>query len=354
MRAKTMLYNKIANSQPKYWLIVGIFACAALMISISVYQELYAEPNAVSVPLTGESVVPSPSATSIAQPSEGADVTLLFGGDMQFDRYIRQQVEFHGSYAHLLDRPLRQVLAESDGAIANLEGPITDFDSVSIGSAIGSKNNYLFTFSPEVASTLRDLHFLAVNLGNNHILNFGEEGLKQTRAYLDSAGVAHWGSTGGESWLEDSFLALEVGDFNFLFVNYNQFLWGDFDMLVAEMAVRREEIQPDFMVVYTHWGTEYQTTASERYREMARQLVEVGGADMVVGSHPHVVQQNEVIAGAPVYYSLGNFIFDQYFEAAVRKGVLLKVTFSMTNPISVEEVPIYLDGTGKTILSPTL
>ncbi|NCS97807.1 MAG: CapA family protein, partial [Candidatus Pacebacteria bacterium] len=74
------------------------------------------------------------------------------------------------------------------------------------------------------------------------------------------------------------------------------------------------------------------------------------GADIIIGSHPHVVQQHESINGVPVYYSLGNFVFDQYFEENVRRGLLLKVTFKKGSPITIEEQPIYLEGTGKTVL----
>lgn len=345
------MHAKFAAEEPKKFLLFLMLVFAMGILFFSVRQSVLdgkrkVVERAESVDVATSLAVPDVS----TDPAVNNEVTLLFGGDLQFDRYIRQQAAVHGGYESLFVG-FEELFSSVDGIVANLEGPVTDFDSVSVGSAIGSRNNFLFTFSPEILPVLKKLGFVLLNLGNNHILNFGPEGLAQTYSYLENSEISYWGSVGGDTWLEDSFITYEENGITFLFVNYNQFLWGDVDELLAEVTRKKAELQPDFVVVYTHWGTEYQTTASEYYQELARRFV-AAGADMIIGSHPHVIQQSEVIDGAPVYYSLGNFVFDQYFEDVVRRGLLLKVTFlKETHEIEVEEVPIFLESTGKTMLS---
>ncbi len=344
---------RLANPQPKIWLILVLFltALGLLLVSLFITTGGWQQDQSSWFGEQLESPAEVPKIEpelEIPQEIEKRSVTLLFGGDLQFDRYIRRQAMGHGSYEYIF-KELESLFAEVDGVIANLEGPVTSFDSVSLGSVVGSRDNYIFTFSPEVVPVLKNLGFVLLNLGNNHILNFGQDGLEETKQLLDDAQIGYWGNTGGETWLDDSFYLYEQHGVQILFVNYNEFLFGDREELLVEMRVRKERLQPDFMVVYTHWGTEYQQVASEYYQDLATELV-IAGADMIIGSHPHVIQQHQQIGSAMVYYSLGNFVFDQYFETAVRKGTLLKTTFTAGEELSVSEVPIFLEGTGKTVL----
>ena len=304
------------------------------------FEEVVPPPISSALP----SSVPSPA------PVASTQLTLLFGGDLQFDRHIRQQAQKNGGYAFIFEE-LTATFAATDGVVANLEGPVTTFDSISAGSAVGSPANFLFTFSPDVLPVLTDNNFVAVNLGNNHILNFGQEGLEQTYTFLNNANLAYWGDVGGSTWLQDSFFLHEQEGVRLLLVNYNQFLGGSVEELLAEMPKQVAATNPDFVVVYPHWGVEYQTTAGPYYQDLARQFV-AAGADLIIGTHPHVVQQSEVIDGVPVYYSLGNFVFDQYFEPAVQRGLLLRITFTKGSPeLHITEIPIALKTTGATVLA---
>lgn len=100
------------------------------------------------------------------------------------------------------------------------------------------------------------------------------------------------------------------------------------------------------VVVYTHWGEEY-VPRTEKMKTLARQFVDAG-ASLVVGSHPHVVQESERYSDQYIYYSLGNFVFDQYFSDAVRNGLLLEVTFDPSGVESIKEIPIVLHPDGRT------
>lgn len=277
-------------------------------------------------------------------------VTLLFGGDMMFDRHIRQKAQSAGSYSALLEEIIA-LSAQYDGLVANLEGPITNESSVSVGSAVGSTANYIFTFPPETLDALGDLNTVAVNLGNNHITNFGPAGLASTTAYLKSVDIQYFGVTETTSTPEERTTILESNSIRIGLLNYNQFIDPNPESVLEDLTY----LQPlsDYQVVYTHWGNEYQQETPSM-QSLAEEWI-TAGADAIIGSHPHVVAGSELISAKPVYYSLGNFIFDQYFEPAVKQGLLVAVTFpkDTTVPITTQEIPIEMLPDGKTRLSST-
>ncbi len=297
----------------------------------------YATPRLSTLPS-------SPVPVNVVESGTEESVTLLFGGDLMFDRYIRTQMNRFGADFPLAE--LRTTLAQADMVIANLEGPITEQPSVSETSVIGARENYIFTFDPAVAQVLRDAPIDLVNLGNNHILNFGEEGVKTTHQALDRAGVAWFGSPLASD--DTRFFVRDIRGTRVAFVNYNQFGKDGRSRAFADIA--RANTQADFVVLYTHWGTEY-VPVTEATRALAHRFVEAG-VDVLIGSHPHVVQEHEVYQGKPIYYSLGNFVFDQYFDTATQQGLLVRVSLKKeTGDIETEEIPIVLEKSGQTSLA---
>lgn len=260
---------------------------------------------------------------------------VLFGGDMMFDRSIRQYALVHGGdyLFGCIDTELRQ----ADLAVANLEGPITASTSVSVGSTPGGTGNYTFTFPTTTAALLKAHRIELVNMGNNHIFNFDAAGVRSTMSLLDAAKVGYFGDP-----LHNTVAERTVGGVGLAFINYNEFLPpGIGTATTTLMQIAAEKAKGYLPVVYAHWGDEYKPAAPARVVSLAHQFVDQG-AVAVIGSHPHVVENSETYRGAPIYYSLGNFIFDQYFSAAVTHGLLLRLTFSSSTVSKVEEVPIVL------------
>lgn len=273
---------------------------------------------------------------TLGQSTQASEIKIIFAGDLMLDRYIRQVAEKKG-YDYLLQE-LKPILLDSDLVVVNLEGPITDFPSRSIYSQIGSTDNFIFTFDPQVVPFLTRHNIKLVSLGNNHIHNFGSEGLRQTETYLQEDGVDFFGDTGQET--DSSFKLIKLHGLRLGFVNYNQFVSGGGERTLSDIASLRDET--DAIIVYTHWGNEYQTQANEVIQKQARQFIDQG-ADLIIGSHPHVVQQSEIYEGKKIYYSLGNFVFDQYFSAQTQEGLLVEVTIDPeTRQFSFTEVPIKL------------
>lgn len=272
--------------------------------------------------LSAETVINTNGDIHSSSLSKQSNFSLVFVGDMMFDRNIRQKAGKLGSYSMLLDPPLQELLHSGDLAIGNLEGPITNNASVSVGSAVGSSNNYLFTFDPEIIPSLDQFNLTVVNLGNNHILNFGTQGELNTRKVLDEARIDYFGNTGTADEFKRT-LVLPINGTKVGFVNYNQFAPDPMERAMVDLA--KVKAISDVQIVYTHWGNEY-VPENATLKQQARDFV-TAGADLIIGSHPHVITGSEVIDGVPVYYSLGNFIFDQYFEPAVQEGLVVKATF---------------------------
>lgn len=276
-------------------------------------------------------------------PKEEPKASILFGGDMMFDRFIRQKMMSKGD--EYIFSCVDDVLRGADLVVANLEGPITALPSVSASSTIGSIENMTFTFSTSTARVLARRNIRLVNIGNNHIMNFGRDGLLQTKDWLDNAGIAYFGDP--DKTEEERVERTDIAGIPFSFVNWSDWTSDKTDRTVQQ--VRTEAAASRVTVVYTHWGEEYATTSSPRAQQLARSFVDAGAA-LVVGSHPHVVQEHELYRDKHIYYSLGNFVFDQYWNDNVRNGLLLRVTFTPTKVEDIQEIPIRLERDGRTCL----
>jgi len=267
--------------------------------------------------------------------------TVIFGGDMLFDRTIRGAMEAKGE--DFIFSCIDEVLSEADVVVANLEGPITEHPSVSLGSAIRSPENFTFTFPTSVAPLLARHNIRLVNLGNNHILNFGWDGARSTLEHLRAAEVGYFGDP-----LEKRVAREELNGVMLAFIGYNEFASNGWrtnaEAVLSEIkSALADEYVP---VVYTHWGDEYSAEPPERVRALARTFIDAGAA-IIIGSHPHVVQRPEMYRGKYIYYSLGNFFFDQYWSDAVRTGLLLRVSFA-PGVVSIEEIPVVMERTRQT------
>ncbi len=267
-----------------------------------------------------------------------AEVHIFAAGDMLFDREIRTDIEKYGE-----DYPfvcMDSLIQTADLAVANLEGPITASTSRSVGSAVGSTNNYYFTFPLTTGALLARHHISAVDIGNNHILNFGMNGLASTQKNLTDAGVGYFGGVKDN----EAKYTITTHGVPLVFLGYNEF-GGSSPEAVAQLIA--QEVQSGYrVIVYTHWGDEY-IDSSERLRPTATLFAEAG-ASAVIGSHPHVVLGHEYIDDTLVYYSLGNFIFDQYFDETVDHGLSLILTVPRQGRVTAEEHPVTLIRGGQT------
>ena len=180
-----------------------------------------------------------------------------------------------------------------------------------------------FSSPDELAGALRESGFDILLTANNHALDRGREGFVRTLGQLDSGGILHTGTFADSGYRALRYpLLVEKNGIRIALLNYTYGTNGlNIDAPSVINRIDRPEImadlhkaasaEPDFTIVAMHWGNEYEMTENEEQRELARFLFE-NGADVVIGSHPHVVQPVRGSGkGSLVVYSLGNLISNQ-------------------------------------------
>ncbi len=260
------------------------------------------------------------------QVPEAADsFKVLFVGDMMLDRGVRSVANNRG-FDYIFG-PATTTFSEHDVVIGNLEGTITRYPSKLVLPNNKAISGFQFTFSTSAAPALRKAGIDVVSLANNHALDFGQDGLNQTRENLDAVGIQHFGSYMNNSMLSTT--TCPRPDFCIGLVGWNEFGYANDEKIIQEIQSLRPNVQ--YLVVYPHWGVEYEPQPTSRQRSLAQSWIEAG-ADAVIGGHAHIVQRIERHASsdgriAPIFYSLGNFIFDQYFSFDTTHGVALSIEF---------------------------
>ncbi len=265
-------------------------------------------------------------------------VKILVLGDMMFDRGIRSQVNAHGGpdvavkngYEYVFG-PATTTFAQYDIVLANLEGPITTNESKTVLKNNKAIPGFQFTFSSSTAIALKNAGVSIVSLANNHTDNFGQDGLNQTRRLLSEANVQYFGSPQNSTQMSTSTCVRGtcIG-----FIGWSQFAGGgarvaqDSQKVVAEIKAMRPRV--DYIIVFPHWGVEYNQSPTAEQIRLAQTWIDAG-ADTVIGAHPHVVQKIEKYTTkdgrtAPIFYSLGNFIFDQYFSFETTHGIGVEIS----------------------------
>lgn len=252
---------------------------------------------------------------------------ILFVGDMMFDRHIREISEAKKDYCYPLEK-VSKFLNSFDAVVGNNEGAITDNESISTNTKPGERNNFYFTFSPEIVSCYQKNNIKIVSLGNNHSTNFGSEGVVKTTGYLTNAGVGYF----GDPKVEENTVAFK--HFNgktIAFISYNYSVKFDSTIAYIENAKQKSDI----VAVYAHWGNEYDEKSNSFQKGLAHSFIDAG-ADLVIGMHPHVIQEEEIYKGKYIFYSLGNFVFDQYFSEPTKKGLGVAMEIKNDNSLMFE------------------
>jgi poly-gamma-glutamate capsule biosynthesis protein CapA/YwtB (metallophosphatase superfamily) len=226
--------------------------------------------------------------------------------------------------------PMAPLLDTADIRVGNLESLIA-----TIGTPVPDKP-FTFRAHPRTLPLLKR-HFDALALANNHSGDFGPLAFRQMLGLLDSKGVAYFG--GGRTLAEAHRpLLIERKGLRIALLSYNEFsprsfeadvdkpgiAWSEDEQVRLDIATARTTYGADLVIPFMHWGWEDERIASPRQRQLARIMVDAG-ADAVVGGHPHVTQDVEQYRGKPIVYSLGNFLFDSFSDAANNTGWVLRM-----------------------------
>ncbi|MFW5853283.1 MAG: CapA family protein [Patescibacteria group bacterium] len=263
---------------------------------------------------------------TIDEPS-GQEIIMYFVGDVMLDRGVRQSVmnNYDGDYDLFLQN--LSYLNSADIVFGNLEGPVSDQ-----GQNLG--NLYSFRMEPVALEALARVGFNVLSVANNHMGDWGREAFEDTLDRLEALNILAVG--GGRSEDVQAVKILEIEGVKIGFLAFTDIgpWWlqpteTEAGMLWANHPDRNNIIkngatETDILIVSFHFGQEYQERSTWRQRALSREAIEAG-ADLVIGHHPHVIQEAEWYQDGFIIYSLGNFIFDQYFSAETMEGLVLKV-----------------------------
>ena len=237
---------------------------------------------------------------------------MAFTGDVIFAGNVETILKTNGyDYPY---REIAELLQKPDFTIANLETPITTRGDQ-------QQKQYTYRSSPDALPAFKAAGFDIVNLANNHILDYGQDGLLDTIKALDAKEILH---TGAGKNLEEAYrpVIVEKNGIKVAFLGFshkvpdNSWKAGKnqpgttqlYDPKQAVKTIEETRDKADLVVVMAHWGEEKAEKPLEEHRKMARSFIDAG-ADLIVGTHPHVLQGLEHYQGKWIAYSLGNFLF---------------------------------------------
>lgn len=306
----------------------------------------------LTAPAQGSSASSNAGLPNGGSGAQSGRATLAFVGDILLADRIGDLIRRDGAGAPWAG--VADVLRQADLAAGNLE------TSVGRGGRPEAGKQYTFRAEPEALQGLVEAGVGVVGLGNNHVLDFGEEGLRQTLRELDEAGLAHTGAGLNQAEAYKPVLR-DVRGVTVGFLSFSRVLpegWAAgpkrpgvasaYDEASMLRLVRGTAARCDVLAVSVHWGEENKQQPPAAVQKVARKLVDAG-ADLVVGHHPHVWQGLSSYHGALIAYSLGNFVFTTSNPVGVQTGVLL-VDVSRQGVVGGRIVPARIDW-GRTVLA---
>ena len=301
--------------------------------------------------------LPPPAAADVFDPS--ATWTLFAGGDIMLDRGVYETLRvkgkgadfpFDGGTADITGRTccsafgwkvpttrrtgnagaFRELIKGADIAIANFENPAPD-------NPRWHTKGTVFSADPTLMDGLANAGIDYVSLANNHIRDAGGQGLLQTIENIEQRGIKVSGA-GKDLAAARRPAIMEAGDVKVAILAYDA-IAGDYHatatrigsaplqarLVKADVAAARKA-GADIVIVFPHWGTEYDPTPFASQQKLARMIIDAG-ADMVIGNHAHWAAAMEVYQGKPIWYALGNFVFDQTWSEPTMEGITLELTF---------------------------
>lgn len=241
------------------------------------------------------------------------EVTFMFGGDVMLGRDIASRYQ-NGAFTAVWEQLGGRLFRGVDISYINLEGPLIKDEIV----PELKPNNLLFYFPTTAADSVASQYLKYAGLANNHTGTLGRDDFTYTQKRLKQVGVIPVGDPGKVEPYHIEATQNTVGTWlvtvNLLDTPENE--------AVSQVVELQQQYTHELIIVIPHWGIEYQTRHNQTQERLAREWIKAG-ADLVVGGHPHVVQDSQIIDGVPVFYSLGNLVFDQYFSTETQQGILL-------------------------------
>lgn len=291
------------------------------------------------------------TATSAVEPEvapEDLTTKIVFTGDVELSEYVQSNYSSKG---------VDGVVSPDIKALMN-DATFTMINNEFCFSERGQKapdKQYTFRVNPSYVSLFNDLGVDIAGLANNHVLDYGKDALTDTFTTLTNAGIDY---TGAGNSLEDAsklivktdakgrtygFLAashvIPVGSWNIESSQPGEFCFYDETKLIE--AIKAADSQVDYLFVMVHWGVEHTTELTDYQPNDGHKFIDAG-ADAVIGMHSHCLQPVEMYNGKPIFYSLGNFIFNQNIKSG--GGGAVEFAIDENDNVSYRIIPITASG----------
>jgi gamma-polyglutamate biosynthesis protein CapA len=243
---------------------------------------------------------------------------------------------------------LAPLMCAADIAFINLESPFSDRGPY-------YQHGLIFHAPPEAIAGLKLACIGIASTANNHSRDSGSHGLEFTVEWLRSHGISPLGTSESETTTHQGVILTRKGvRFGFLGYTFDQQNgnWHDIDRRIAiadiprmcrDVADLRRRV--DVVIVSMHNGIEYRTKPTLAQIAFAHGAIDAG-ASLVIGHHPHVVQATETYRGGLIFYSLGNFVFDQYQRPETQHGELAEISFLGSAILAAHIIPVKITATG--------
>ncbi|MCD8315929.1 MAG: CapA family protein [Eggerthellaceae bacterium] len=256
-------------------------------------------------------------------------ITVTFAGDCTLgsDEVYGYNYSFAAKYDEVNDPTfffanVADIFENDDLSVVNFEGTLTD------STDRRADKVYAFKGDPQYAEILSSSSVEAADLANNHTWDYGEESYYDTIDALDDAGITSFGY--------DRIAYFDIKGIKVALLGVNEHNQGEDALpVMVERIERAKDEGAGLILVYMHWGNEMDTVPDEMQMEFGRAAIDAG-ADLVVGSHPHVIQGYEVYEGKYIVYSLGNFSFGGNNNPTDKDCLIFQQTFNINDDGSIE------------------
>ncbi len=251
-------------------------------------------------------------------------ITISAAGDCSLGNH--QEQEYNSSFVQAYDQAedagyffasVKDIFSADDFTIVNLEGVLTT------STKADTSRTYNIKGDPSYAGILTAGDVEAVSMANNHRLDFGTQGTKDTVDALEAEGILYA--------YDDIVCISEVKGIRIGYVSVNEIAWGKgTEGLVRDGIDKLKEENVDLIIACCHWGTEKEYYPDDYQTQLGPKCIDMG-ADLVLGHHPHVLQGIEEYNGKYIVYSLGNFCFGANRNPADKDTMIFQQTFTFVD-----------------------
>jgi poly-gamma-glutamate synthesis protein (capsule biosynthesis protein) len=259
--------------------------------------------------------------------SKSDTFTIVFGGDVMLGRTVNTRMIKYSDFSWPF-RKISDLLSEADITLVNLESHFR------VGCR-PTDTGMVFCADPRAIEGLTFAGIDIVNLANNHMFNQGADGLVDTAAILSKSSINSVGL--GKTFITN------IKNTKVAFLGFTDIppVAGGISGATKEniqKQISEAKKESDVVIATFHWGNEYSRRSLHQV-ELAHLAID-SGADVIIGHHPHWVQEIENYKDKPIYYSLGNLVFDQMWSEETKKGLVVKLTFEGNSLVNQEQIPV--------------